>query len=135
MKKYLSLVLLSLLCIGVLAGCGGAKEVDSRDEANRVLLSASSVIAECEKQLDEYDKILDDTKMSAELKLNKVKEKDLQNIEKRLQGAYNDIYACKSYKEIEDVKPKYDSAADKYKRAEKHIEYIRNDLAKLEESK
>lgn len=133
MKKIVSLILSVLMLSCLLAGCGGAKEVDSRDEANRILLSASSVIAECEKQLDEYDKVLDDTKMSAELKLKNVKEKDLKNIEKRLDGAYGDIVACKSYKDTEDVKPKYDSSMDKYDRAMKHIGYIRDDLAELEE--
>lgn len=134
MKKYVSLIFVCLMSIMVLAGCG-AKEVDSRDEANRVLLSASSVVAECEKQLAEYDKVLDDTKMAPELKLNQVKEKDLKNLEKRLDGAYADIVACKSYKDIEDVKPKYDSAMDKYERAMKHIGYIRSDLEKLEDKK
>lgn len=135
MKKYLSLAMMILLCVGVLAGCGGAKEVDSRDEANRVLLSASSVVAECESVMKEYDKVLDDTKMSPQLKLNQVKEKDLKNIEKRLDGAYEDIRACDSYKDVEDVKPKYDSALDKQKRAVKHLGYIRDELVELEEKK
>ena len=135
MKKYLSLAMMTLLCVGVLAGCGGAKEVDSRDEANRVLLSASSVVAECESLMKEYDKVLDDTKMSPQLKLNQVKEKDLKNIEKRLDGAYEEIRACDSYKDVEDVKPKYDSALDKQKRAVKHLGYIRDELVELEEKK
>ena len=135
MKKYLSLAMMTLLCVGVLAGCGGAKEVDSRDEANRVLLSASSVVAECESLMKEYDKVLDDTKMSPQLKLNQVKEKDLKNIEKRLDGAYEDIRACDSYKDVEDVKPKYDSSMSKHEKAMKNLGFLRKDLAKLEESK
>lgn len=134
MKKCLSVVLVSLMSVLLLVGCG-AKEVDSRDEANRILLSASSVIAECEKTLDGYDTVLEDTKMSPELKLNQVKEKDLSNVEKRLEGAYSDIVACDSYKDIEDVKPKYDSSMEKYERAMKHLGYIRDDLAELEEKK
>ena len=55
MKKIFCIVFCLVLCMCVLVGCG-SKEVDSRDEANRVLLSVSSTIAECETTLKEYKK-------------------------------------------------------------------------------
>lgn len=134
MKKVILCALSIVLCLGVLVGCG-AKEVDSRDEANRVLLSASSTIAECETSIKDYKKILDDTQMSPENKLSQVKESALNNVEKRLEGAYADIVSCNSYKDVEDVKPKYDSSMDKYERAMKNLELLRKQLAKLEEKK
>ena len=120
MKKVLGLIFVIILCMGVLVGCG-SKEVDSRDEANATLLSASSVIAECEKTMDDY-----------ETRLNTVYTKDLDAVEKRLEGCYTDIVACDMYKEVEDVKPKYDSTMEKYERAMKHLEQVRKQLAKLE---
>ena len=134
MKQIFSVALCVACCATLLAGCG-AKEVDSRDEANRVLLSASSTIAECETTIKDYRVILDDTKMSPENKLSQVKEKDLNNIEKRLDGAYSEIVSCDSYKDVEDVKPKYDSSMSKYEKAMKNLGFLRKDLAKLEESK
>lgn len=120
MKKVLGLIFVIVLCVGVLVGCG-SNEVDSRDEANATLLSASSVIAECEKTMDDY-----------ETRLNTIETKDLDAIKKRLDGCYADIVACDMYKEVEDVKPKYDSTMDKYERALKHLDLIRKQLAKLE---
>ena len=90
---------MTLLCVGVLAGCGGAKEVDSRDEANRILLSASSTIAECEKVIKDYKTILDDTKMSPENKLSQVKEKDLN---KFMGSKYTQSTIGETYKQVND---------------------------------
>ena len=135
MKKIVSLALCLAVCMTTLVGCGGVKEVESRDEANRILLSASSTIAECEKVIKDYKTILDDTKMSPENKLSQVKEKDLNNVEKRLDGAYEEIVSCDSFKDVEDVKPKYDSSMSKHEKAMKNLGFLRKDLAKLEESK
>lgn len=121
MKKIISIVMLMVLCLSLLVGCG-SKEVDSRDEANATLLSASSVIAECEKTMDDY-----------ETRLNTIDTKDLDAIKKRLDGCYSDIVSCDMYKEVEDVKPKYDSTMDKYERALKHLDLVRKQLAKLDE--
>lgn len=124
MKKIVSLALCLAVCMTTLAGCGGVKEVESRDEANRILLSVSSTVAECEKTMDDY-----------ETRINTVKEKDLDNIEKRLDGCDADIQGCNSYKDVEDVKPKYDSAVKHHDNAMKHLDTLRKDLAKYQEEK
>jgi len=123
MKKLLVLSM-SLIMVLLIAGCGGAKDVDSRDKANSVLLSANSTVAECEKTMDDY-----------ETRMNTVKVKDLDAVEKRLDGVLVDIHSCDSYKDIEDVKPKYDKAMDYHGRAMTHLGQLRAQLEKLEEEK
>ncbi len=124
MKKILSLALVSVLMLGLVGCSGSGKEAGSRDEANRILLSVSSTVAECEKTMDDY-----------ETRINTVKEKDLDNIEKRLDGCNADIQGCNSYKDVEDVKPKYDSAVKHHDNAMKHLDTLRKDLAKYQEEK
>ena len=122
MKKVLSLVLVSVLMLAMVGCSGAGKEAESRDEANRILLSVGSTVAECEKTMDDY-----------ETRINTVKEKDLDNIEKRLDGCYLDIQGCDSYKDVEDVKPKYDNAVKHHENAMKHLDTLRKDLAEYQE--
>ena len=113
MKKSIVMCFSLVMMVVLLAACG-SNEVDSRDEANRVLLSANSVIAECEKSMDDF-----------ETHLKTVSTKDLNNIEKRLSESLDDIHSCDSYKDVEDVAPKYEKAIDYHGRAVKHLEQLR----------
>lgn len=115
-KKFL-LISSIIVVLCALTSCG-SKEVNSRDEANRVLLSVGSEIAECELSLNDWEEDLDS-----------VKESDLNNIEKRLNKCYSNIISCDSYKEVEDVAPKYNNAMDYYERAMTHLERIRKVIA------
>ena len=54
MKKGIVMCFSLVMMVLLLTACG-SNEVDSRDEANRVLLSANSVIAECEKSMDDFE--------------------------------------------------------------------------------
>ncbi len=119
-KKFI-IPVLGFLLLFLLIGCS-LDEVDSRDDANRILLSVSSSIAECEVLLNEYEK-----------DVSKIKQSDLEKIENSLAICYEKISSCNSYKDIEDVKPKYDSSMDKYNRAIKHLNKVKSDLKKWED--
>ena len=100
----ISIVLvLSVFC---LSGC--SNEVDSETEARRILIQSISDISEIQKVMDEFDK-------------DYLKEKDVSNVEKRLDKCLANIESTEDYYPVDTVKEKYDSAMKQYEKAEKQL--------------
>lgn len=104
------LVLIVVSCLLVLSLCScGSSEVNSETEARRVLMSTISDIVDIQNIMDDFDKDF-------------LKEKDISNVEKRLEKCLSKIESTEDYYPVDTVQEKYDMAKDQYDKTMKDLE-------------
>lgn len=112
-------LLIFISCLLVLFLCSCSNEVNSETEARRILISTISDIVDIQNVMDDFDKDF-------------LKEKDISNVEKRLEKCLTKIESTEDYYPVDTVQEKYDMAKEQYDKAMKDLKNYKKLLEEQE---
>lgn len=112
-------LLIFISCLLVLFLCSCSNEINSETEARRILISTISDIVDIQNVMDDFDKDF-------------LKEKDISNVEKRLEKCLTKIESTEDYYPVDTVQEKYDMAKEQYDKAMKDLKNYKKLLEEQE---